>query len=509
MTPVLEALQGRSDDEKRKALKIRLEQLRRAAPTDFTAHSLYCHRDSEDRPLQFARHHQIWADLLSRPDEYPFICLVAPPGYAKSTIVSMAYPSWRMGQTAGRLRMGIVSNTADLAWQLLGYTKEMITSDRFRAAHPEVRPNFVRGWRHNALFFSETPPGKDPSLAATGIGGAVQGRRLDEIILDDPTTFEQAQSPAIMKKQRNWVKNTLMKRLPVGMRPPDGKGGRFVTVMTRWGPNDLYDVFEDMGFKMLTMPALGYWDRSYICPECGASAGPDEPLCACDAKPVIEFGEEPLWPEVESRESLLAQREADELIFELVMQGNPKVVSGEVFDPEWWAERRGNAPPREKLDKVIQAVDTAGGKDRKKGDYVAIVTMGKKGTEIWILDVKRGRLNALEQEDAVKTLQQRWKPDLVVIEDVNEGTALYQRLVSEHLNIPLKPFTPTRDKEFRAVPLANAYRQGLVNHQVGRWNMSYEAELAAFPEGPHDDQVDAASMCYANLTNVGPRVRVL
>jgi predicted phage terminase large subunit-like protein len=207
--------------------------------------------------------------------------------------------------------------------------------------------------------------------------------------------------------------------------------------------------------------------------------------------------------------------EEDPLVFALVMQGDATALAGEFFDPAWF--QYGALPDRDRFDKVVQFVDTAGGKDRKKGDYFVIATLGKIGDDFWVMDIVRERLSALRQEDAVKAAALAWDPDLIVVEDKNEGIALIQRM-SVNTNLPIKPYQPTKDKEFRAAPMASKYRAGHVHHpgtvddngiRVAKWVRRLEAEMKAFPESKHDDQVDALAGAFLSLGARRPQIRVL
>jgi predicted phage terminase large subunit-like protein len=63
--------------------------------------------------------------------------------------------------------------------------------------------------------------------------------------------------------------------------------------------------------------------------------------------------------------------------------------------------------------------------------------------------------------------------------------------------------TPDRDKVTRAQPLALRYEQGLVFHeQLPSW---FEDELLAFPQGVHDDAVDAAVYAYQAVMSMRGR----
>lgn len=448
-----------------------------------------------------------------------------------STWFSLIYPTWELGRSKGKLRVGVVGNAGSQAGAWVSAIGDAVELPAFHAAYPHegTIPDKTRGWSKSQFYLKGTPKGNNPACLASGMKGvSVLGKRFDRIILDDPTTGDNARSKTEMESQRDWLKKTLLSRFPPGKGPPDGEGGRMVVVCTRWSENDLVPTLEEKGFVVVRMPALGYPDRIVHCPECGYTGvvtgdpetdTPPHSLTRCTVPDalleVIEYGEESLWPERISEAQLLAQAEEDPLVFELVMQGNATALAGEFFDPAWF--RYGNLPARDQFDKVVQFVDTAGGKDRKKGDYFVIVTLGKIGDDFWVMDVVRDRLSALRQEDAVKAAAEKWDPNHVLIEDKNEGIALVQRL-SVNTQLPIKPYTPVKDKEFRAAPVAAKYRVGHVYHpgtvdesgiRVAKWVRRLETEMKAFPESRHDDQVDALSGAFNSLGVSGPRVRVL
>src|SRR5262249_14162771 len=98
----------------------------------------------------------------------------------------------------------------------------------------------------------------------------------------------------------------------------------------------------------------------------------------------------------------------------------------------------------------------------------------------------------------------RWPAVLFqAIEDRVSGTGLLQQ---GRLNgTPFKPLTADGDKVRRATHIAIAYQNGTVYHKAGAtWLADFEAEVAGFPKGGHDDQGDV--LAYAGILVVNEDV---
>jgi phage terminase large subunit-like protein len=488
---------------RREALARRLQGLADAAPRSMQAHARLLHRDDRGKPLRAALHHAEWCYYMEAPwlhndERYRWCAIVAPPGYAKSTWCTRVYGSWRTGTDPG-VRIGLISNTASLAESFAQDIRGVIEGSWYQRAYG-VTPHARLPWRDGEFWTSGSRDRSNPSVHATGIGGPVQGHRYDEILLDDPTTEQEARSQTIMSQQRRWVRNTLIKRLPPDKRPPDGDG-RMVASMTRWAPGDLVPLLEEEGFTIIRMPALGYWDRS-IDPMTGE----------------LVYGTAPLWGQMESQAQLEAMRALDPINFDLVMQGDEKAASGGImFDEanfQWgWPPQPGG------YSNVTMYVDTSGGRKKTQGDYFAIVTIAIQadGSRDWVRDVYRDRLTAPDQQTTVvaraEMLQQMCgRLDAVIIEPKNEGIALAQNLAAT-ARLPLQEPDPDwmkGDKEWRAIPLATGYRVRRIWHPRDEaWVPTFQGELKQFPDGPNDDMVDAAAGAYAATSQSGVRLRVL
>ena len=67
----------------------------------------------------------------------------------------------------------------------------------------------------------------------------------------------------------------------------------------------------------------------------------------------------------------------------------------------------------------------------------------------------------------------------------------------------------TGSKENRATPLAAQWQVGNVYVMAGDWNDAYFRQLESFPDGSHDDMVDASSDSFNELATSQFNIRAL
>lgn len=85
------------------------------------------------------------------------------------------------------------------------------------------------------------------------------------------------------------------------------------------------------------------------------------------------------------------------------------------------------------------------------------------------------------------------------------GKAQVQYLVGELSGFTVRTSPETGDKATRAGPVASQCNVGNLLMVFGGWNRSLIDEMAAFPAGAKDDQVDALSRAFGHLA-LAPRV---
>jgi predicted phage terminase large subunit-like protein len=159
--------------------------------------------------------------------------------------------------------------------------------------------------------------------------------------------------------------------------------------------------------------------------------------------------------------------------------------------PDWFRRYRPDQLPAA-FDRVVQSWDTAN-KASELNDFSVCTSWGIKGRDLYLLEVWRRRLDYPELKRAVLDRHIRWRPDVILIEDKASGTQLIQELVADGLYAVTR-YKPQADKVMRMHAQTAAIENGFVHlPQAAPWLAEYLHELAVFPKGRFDDQVDATA----------------
>ncbi|WP_070933866.1 phage terminase large subunit [Edaphosphingomonas haloaromaticamans] len=183
--------------------------------------------------------------------------------------------------------------------------------------------------------------------------------------------------------------------------------------------------------------------------------------------------------------------------FEAQYNQRPMPPGGALFKLQWLS-RYDERPPARKVQGIFQSWDTA--YDIKDGnDYSVCTTWALSGKDCYLLDVYRERLEFYALEQAVLTQREKWKADLVIVENVGSGTSLCQNIRrAGHRWIDAK--RPEGSKEDRASQQSPKFERGEIwVPREASWLQTFEDELASFPHGKHDDQVDSVVQFLAAL----------
>ncbi|WP_228748265.1 phage terminase large subunit [Bradyrhizobium sp. BR 10289] len=183
-------------------------------------------------------------------------------------------------------------------------------------------------------------------------------------------------------------------------------------------------------------------------------------------------------------------------VFAAQYQQSPVPPGGAIIRKEW-LRYYDVAPERSYKTKLVQSWDTAA-KDGANNDWSVCSTwllVDRK--HYYLLDVTRGRYDYPRLRDTAIALAERYNPTAILIEDASTGIALAQELRQSGVFV-VKPIPIERDKVNRLWIQQAKFEAGLVHFpRNAPWLSAFEAELLAFPQARHDDQVDSLSQALA------------
>jgi predicted phage terminase large subunit-like protein len=424
-----------------------------------------------------ALHHRL---LLSKLDEVSHrphgrLMVFMPPGSAKSTYASVVFPSRYLGLQSDR-RLILSSYGDDLARKMGRRTRSIIKQPRFQGICKAELTNESQA----AQEFSLT---NGSEYMSCGILSGVTGNRAHGLIIDDPIKGrEQANSELIRQKTFDAYEDDLKTRLI--------PGGWIVLIQTRWHEDDLAGRILPDGWagQSGTFLCKDGYEWEVLCLQA---------RCEVDNDPLGRRRGEYLWPEWFDRKHW-AQFEANPRTWAALFQQLPSPLDGDLFHPD--QIKIVDALPAEDI-KWCRGWDLASVVN--DGDWTAGGKLGRLADGRFVIgDMARFQRGPDERDAAiVNTAQLDGRPVKVSIpQDPGQAgktqvTYLTRALAGFNVNA-----TPeTGDKVTRAEPLAAQVNAGNVLMLRGPWNQALINELRMFPNGKHDDQVDALSRAFAEV----------
>lgn len=398
-----------------------------------------------------------------------------PTHNSKSSMVTLAFPLWLIWHNPD-LNILIVNNSVSLSKKFGIKLRELFKQ------YEGVSGVYLSEIKHSSthlMFQNGDGDLYGGSIRLVGAGGSITGQDADYLIIDDPYAGFSDITPTLLEKTIDWFDIIIEQRLE-----PES---RLIICHTRWSENDLQ----------------GYLEKNH--PE-------DYSFISFSA---IEDDGELLWPERYNKEFLETKRLVlGERQFQSIYQQKPLDQTSDFFDIDNIDFDR-TIDPKE-IVYSVRSWDIASG-EAKHNDYTAGVLMHKlKDDTYYINDLVHGRygnsnkdiLLQTAKQDGVNTqirietgvaaaadlLYHEWKEQLQgykVVQSKPRGKKNKAKIGQSHIV----------SKVDRATPLQNAvYDHKLsVNLQDKKLRGVFIQEFKSFPEGLHDDIIDAASYAYNYL----------
>ncbi|WP_395495872.1 phage terminase large subunit [Acetobacter sp. KSO5] len=427
-------------------------------------------------------HHHLLCDKLDAVERGAITRLMVfmPPRHGKSELTSKRFPAWYLGRNPNR-QVVCASYGASLAQDFGRDVRNLVASRRFNSLFPTVTlaaDSSAKDAWHTA---------QGGLYASMGIGGGLTGKGAHLAIVDDPVKDRQeAESPARRAAVWDWYRAVLRTRLM--------PGGAIVLVMTRWSPDDLAG-------RLLAEMQSGTgeaWDILRL------------PALAEEADPLNRAPGAALWPQAFPEPELARIRLAiGAREWGALYQQSPVPAEGTLFQTGMIN---------------VQSAAPAGGQTVRRWDLAATRhstgrnadwTVGVKLSRLpdgrfCVLDVTRLRGDPAQVEATLLATAAQDGPATRIIlpQDPGQaGVAQARYLTGRLAGYQVKTVRETGDKATRAAPFAAQVNAGNVLAVRALWTPNFLEELAAFPGGGHDDQVDAAAGAFTALTDATPLPR--
>lgn len=420
--------------------------------------------------FELAHHHELIVSRLEAVErgEVSRLMIFLPPRHGKSLLASAIFPSWYLGRHPER-HLIFASYGQELSDDFGRQVRNLIADPVHRAIFPgcSLSEDSSAAHRFNTV--------RGGAYFAVGRGGPITGRGAHLLVIDDPLKdYAEANSETVRRALYDWYAAVAYTRL--------APNGAIVLIQTRWHEDDLAgrllaNNFGD-AWEVLSLPAIAEHDESF------------------------RREGEPLWPNRFGLVELGKIRSAvGGRAWASLYQQRPAAAEGVIFKREWWNFY--NPPLEGQLIRVIQSWDTAF-KRGTENDFSVCTTWGVSESGYFLMHLWRGRVEFPELKRVLASLAEQWKPSAILVEDRASGQSLIQELKSSTV-LPIIPVKVDSDKQTRAQAVTPLMEAGKVFlPESAPWVSDFIEEMACFPNGIHDDVVDATTQALNYLREEPP-----
>lgn len=410
-----------------------------------------------------SRHLEKLAEKLEKIEkgEVKRLMVFMPPRHGKSLLCSQLFPAWYLGRNPNK-QIIAASYSTELARDFGRKVRNTLTEQEYKYIFPDV------SLAEDSQSIGKFNTNHDGTYVATGIGGSITGRGADVLLIDDVHKDRQEADSEVMRNNVwNWYTSVARTRLM-----PDGA---IIVIMTRWHKDDLAG-------RLLKAQASGEGEQWEVV-----------------SFPALNENNESLWPSRYPDEELLKIKKAiGPREFSCLFQQNPLDSETQVFHSEFFRYYEQLPPKQEGYEQMItMTVDPAFTK-RKTSDYSAIVVCAKIIDKTYVLEYVRKRLQPSELIDEILRMYKKWQPYKLGIEAFAAqsviGFYLQEKAASTGINITYEELKQTDDKITKIKRLEPYIREGKILWKPEM--VELERELLEFPQGDHDDLIDALQMSF-------------
>lgn len=435
------------------------------------------------------RHTKVVFDFLQQVEDGKIdrLAIAQPPRHGKSLGACQLLPAHMLGQRP-HLQVICITFGKTLTRRFGRYVRNALLNPKHQEIFPDCKLS------NDMMAIDEFATTAQGFYTAVGRGGGIVGKGANLMILDDIIkSRSELRSEAVMDSIFDNF-GAIYSRLE---RTHDGFDPAIVINAHRWGERDVtgyvLSEYKYDNWKYVSLPA--------ICEKLGPG----------EERPSYEWRQpgEALWPEMFDRAYLDRQREREPLDWDTLYQQNVKSRGGREFQLKWLDETpRHRMMHHKELTRYI-FVDPSGEARYKRSDYTAMWVIGLGvDKNIYILDLVRDRLGITERVNTLFKLWERWRPIRAVYYEQysvqSDIRYLLEQMEQRNRRFSLVQVGGTKiSKEDRIrmlIPWFENHRiifpvtlNGTTDGQEVDLLRAFRHEYQSFPNGQHDDMLDALS----------------
>lgn len=389
---------------------------------------------------------------------------LTPTHNSKSSMVTLAFPLWLIFQNPN-VNIMIVTGSPQLAEKFGIQLREYV---RNLGSYFNVYLSDVKSASTHLMFCDVHKNLYRGNLILANSGGGITGQDADYLIVDDPYRGNDEEfTPGALQKKIDWANRVIEQRIE-----PHTK---YCILHTRWHSNDLigyYKKHDPEGYDFIEFPA-------------------------------IKEDGNPLWCERYTIGELMKKKEVvGERVFQSVYQQEPIDATSDFFNMK---HLRFGLPNGFNQHSVCRAWDIASSDALSNNDFTAGAKIQRYDDYCVISDLVHGRFGGRTKNIIQDTALHDTPNVHVVVETgvAGAGQLLYQEWENqlEGYIVERAMVSGNKSKVDRATPFKNAMEDGKVYVDIDDPALREVLldEFSSFPNGSHDDIVDAVSHGYNYL----------
>lgn len=397
------------------------------------------------------------------------VLISVPPGACKSTLVGQMWPTWEWLQHPER-RWVFATNALDNAKKEAVYRRGIVQCGLYRRFDPPfsgvLRAKNILTVRNN----------KNGVYRGISTGSAITGDHFDTRVIDDPNDAQRI-SAEELAMINFWYDSAFSSRKRLD--------SALVVIQQRLAPHDLIGHLRELIEPDALIEIPMQYDPKHVC----------GPTALGWTDPRTREGQL-LWPAKYTREEIkVARKTLGESGYRAQYQQRPMALGvGETFRRSWW--QRWSEPPKDVVQWVC-CIDTASSMRQGADNSVIQIWALARGGVAYLMHLEFGHWDIGRKIELVLHALELWPQcRLVAVEERGEGYAVADMLAKalQPSGRGIRRWTSRAPKESRISICSPLVESGHIVLPEGPMAEPLIDEAAMFPQGEHDDMIDAMAM---------------